>query len=101
MEKIPTTYPISSLRHIQDEILAAADNNPVLLTTHGKARVVLVNVEQWNQFIDGYEAMRHALSDEIGKTIEQNKESYIDADDYLDQLEQRHGISEREPSPVG
>ena len=101
MEKIPTTYPISSLRHVQDQILAAADESPVLLTSHGKARVVLVNVEQWNQFIDEYEAIRHALSDEIRKTIKQNDGNYVDADDYLDQIEQIHGISELEPAALG
>ena len=55
---IPSVRPISSLRHNQDQILAAMDEEPVVLSQRGSERAVLVSVEQWNQMVELLETYR-------------------------------------------
>ncbi len=58
IRSVPPIRPISSLRQDQDSILSTMDQEPVILSQRGRARAVLVSVEQWNQMVDLLELYR-------------------------------------------
>ncbi len=48
MQLVQQIIPISDLRVNQLEVLALADEAPVILSQHSRARAVLVSVPQWD-----------------------------------------------------
>jgi prevent-host-death family protein len=61
MDVIPEILPISDLRQRQDQVLRKLSEGPVILTQHGRASVVLVSPEQWNQMVEQIEDLQDAL----------------------------------------
>jgi PHD/YefM family antitoxin component YafN of YafNO toxin-antitoxin module len=61
MDAIPEMAPISDLQVRQDEILAALDAGPVILTQGGRAAAVLVSPKQWNELFDRLEFLEDSL----------------------------------------
>ena len=90
MQQMPQVIPISDLRTRQDEVLAMAEHAPLILAQRSTPRVVVVSIQEWNKMAQIYEAMKGALALEAEK-----RDANIDADDYLNQLAEIHGIGER------
>ena len=61
MRAIPELAPISDLRLRQSELLSRLGKGPVVLTQRGRAAVVLVDPEYWNQIVEELEDLRDAL----------------------------------------
>jgi prevent-host-death family protein len=61
MNAIPELAPISDLRLRQSELLSRLDKGPVVLTQRGRAAVVLVDPDYWNQVMEELEDLRDAL----------------------------------------
>ena len=80
MNPVPEILPISELRQRQERVLNKVAENPVILTQHGRASVVLVSPEQWNRLIEELEDLQDAL-DAI--EARQEAEPILDLDDYI------------------
>ncbi len=61
MNIIPELVPISELRLRQSELLSRLGQGPVVLTQRGRAAVVLVEPDYWNQIVEELEDLRDAL----------------------------------------
>jgi prevent-host-death family protein len=61
MNAIPELMPISELRLRQSELLSRLSQGPVVLTQRGRAAVVLVDPDYWNQVMEELEDLRDAL----------------------------------------
>ncbi len=81
MQTIPNLIPISELRQKQNKILKMLSDGPVVLTQHGRASVVLVNPELWNQMVNELEDLHDALD---AVEVIQNAEPTISFDDYME-----------------
>lgn len=81
MQTIPNLLPISELRQQQNKILQMLSDGPVVLTQHGRASVVLVSPEQWNQMVNQLEDLQDALN---AVEARQNAEPTITFDDYIE-----------------
>lgn len=81
MQTIPNLLPISELRQQQNKILQMLSDGPVVLTQHGRASVVLVSPEQWNQMVNQLEDLQDALD---AVEARQNAEPTISFDDYIE-----------------
>jgi PHD/YefM family antitoxin component YafN of YafNO toxin-antitoxin module len=75
MRPIPEIISISELRLHQNEVLGRLAESPVVLTQYGKLAAVLVDPEQWNNFLEEYEdlylsveALKVELALERGET---------------------------------
>lgn len=80
MQTIPNLLPISELRQQQNKILQMLSDGPVILTQHGRASVVLVSPEQWNQMVNQIEDLQDSLD---AVEARQSKESTISLDEYI------------------
>ena len=80
MQTIPNLFPISELRQRQTKILQMLSDGPVVLTQHGRASVVLVSPEQWNQMVNEIEDLQDALD---AVEARQDAEPTISFDDYM------------------
>ncbi len=74
LNRVPKIIPISKRRPMQNEVLSALSEDPVVLTQHGEAVAVLVDPNQWNQLIDeleewqdSFEAMEARYQITVGK----------------------------------
>jgi len=81
MQTIPNLIPISELRQKQNKILKMLSDGPVVLTQHGRASVVLVSPELWNQMVNELEDLHDALD---AVEVIQNAEPTISFDDYME-----------------
>jgi prevent-host-death family protein len=81
MQTIPNLFPISELRQQQNKILQLLSDGPVVLTQHGRASVVLVSPELWNQMVNQVEDLLDALD---AVEVLQNGESTISFDEYIE-----------------
>ena len=81
MQTIPNLLPISELRQQQNKILQMLSDGPVVLTQHGRASVVLVSPEQWNQMVNQLEDLQDALD---AVEARQNAEPTISFEDYIE-----------------
>jgi len=61
MKAIPELAPISELRLRQSEILSRLSEGPVVLTQRGRAAVVLVDPDYWNQIVEELDDLRDAV----------------------------------------
>ncbi len=61
MSIIPELVPISELRLRQSELLSRLSKGPVVLTQRGRAAVVLVDPDYWNQIMEELEDLRDAV----------------------------------------
>ena len=81
MHIIPNLFPISELRQRQNKILQMLPDGPVVLTQHGRASVVLVSPEQWNQMVIELEDLQDALD---AAEARRDAEPTISFDDYME-----------------
>ena len=81
MQTIPNLLPISELRQQQNKILQMLSDGPVVLTQHGRASVVLVSPEQWNQMVIQIEDLQDALD---AVEVRQSAEPTISFEDYIE-----------------
>ena len=86
MQTIPNLFPISELRQRQNKILQMLSDGPVVLTQHGRASVVLVSPEQWNEMVNELEDLQDAL-DAI--EARQDSEPTISYEDYIEKRGKR------------
>jgi len=61
MKAIPELAPISELRLRQSELLSRLSKGPVVLTQRGRAAVVLVDPDYWNQIVEELDDLRDAV----------------------------------------
>ncbi len=61
MKAIPELAPISELRLRQSELLSRLGKGPVVLTQRGRAAVVLVDPDYWNQIVEELDDLRDAV----------------------------------------
>lgn len=61
MQSIPNVRPISDFRNHQEELLRETDQAPVTLAIRGRPRVVMVNVDSWNQTAHELEDLREVF----------------------------------------
>ena len=61
MNPVPEILPISELRQQQDKVLTKLAEGPVVLTQHGRAAVVMLSPQEWNQIVEELEDLQDAL----------------------------------------
>ena len=55
--RLPQTAPISDLRKRQDEVLAMADDGPVILMSRSEPTAVVLSPDKWNELADQLERL--------------------------------------------
>ena len=93
MQTIPNLIPISEFRQQQNKILQMLSDGPVVLTQHGRASVVLVSPELWNQMVNQLEDLQDTLD---AVEVIQNAEPTISFDDYVENRGKRVQDSAKE-----
>ena len=85
------TMPASDLRKALHGVINSLDQ-PLLITTRGRVKAVLIDIERYNQMIDDLQDLEDARNPEIRQAAEEAREARREDLVPLEEVLKRYGL---------